>query len=260
MRKYIQRGSSWRPSRLAIQILPAYAESDRALSEAVALILHAEAMTDKRGKWRRRRLAERLHQALERADVDGDPVQDELLLRKLATRKQAVGLASITLPPRWEVPASYTARESGHSRPRSDRPEALPRAEDAARPCPSDSGDDEVPPAARPQLARPVAGLPAGAETRGGPPLPNNGSGSAPGRRERKRAARKKPEDRKRRASDEIILSFTHRTYEETGSVGRDRVENALRANGYTVSSDDVGRIVREFKAQLKATAGDQPR
>src|SRR5690606_13901511 len=129
---------------------------ERALSEAVALILRAESMTDRqRGKRRQRRLTERLHEALERAGVDGDPLQDELLLRKLATRKQALGLASITLPPRWGVPASNPARESGHSSPCSGRTAQLPRAEETARPHPSDRGDDEVPPAARPQPARP---------------------------------------------------------------------------------------------------------
>ncbi|MGW0133479.1 hypothetical protein [Streptomyces sp. NPDC003299] len=226
---------------------------ERALSEAVTLILRAESMTDQqRGKRRHRRLTERLHQALERADVDADPLQDELLLRKLATRKQALGLASITLPPRWEVPVSYPARESGHSRPRSGRTAQLPRAEETARPHPSDPGDEEVPPAARPQPARPAPGLPARAETEDSRAL----TGSVSGKRERKPAARKKRDAGKARASDEVILKHARRIHEETGSVGRDRVEDALRAAGYTVSSDGVGRVVREFKAQLKAAAG----
>ncbi|MHC0429513.1 hypothetical protein ACX6XY_04880 [Streptomyces sp. O3] len=231
---------------------------ERALSEAVALILRAESMTDRRrGKRRQQRLTERLHEALERADVDGDPLQDELLLRKLATRKQALGLASITLPPRWRIPASSPAHEGGHSRPRSACPAPLPRAEDAARPHPSDLGDDEVPPAARPHPARPVAGLPARAEAEDSPALTGNSAGSVSGRCERKAAARRKRDAGKARASDEVILKHTRRIYEGTGSVGRDRVEDALRAAGYTVSSDGVGRIVREFKAKLKAGAGD---
>ncbi|WP_333761936.1 hypothetical protein [Streptomyces sp. IBSBF 2390] len=235
---------------------------ERALSEAVALILRAESMTDRqRGKRRQRRLAERLHGALERAGVDGDPLQDELLLRKLATRKQALGLASITLPPRWEVPASKPARESGHSRPRSGRTAQLPRAEETARPHhPSDPGDDEVPPAARPQPVRPEPRLPARAETEDSRALTGNNSGSPSGRHERKPAARKKHDVGKARASDEVILKHARRIHEETGSVGRDRVEDALRAAGYTVSSDGVGRVVREFKAQLKAAAGHPPR
>ncbi|BCM68434.1 hypothetical protein EASAB2608_03768 [Streptomyces sp. EAS-AB2608] len=234
---------------------------DRALSDAVALILRAESMTDQqRGKRRQRRLAERLHEALERAGVDGDPLQDELLLRKLATRKQALSLATITLPPRWEVPASNPARASGHSRPRSSRPTQLPRAEETARPHPSDPGDDEVPPAARPQPARPARGLPARAETEDSRALTGNNSGSPSGRHERKPAARKKRDASKARASDEVILKHARRIHEQTGSVGRDRVEDALRAAGYTVSSDGVGRVVREFKAQLKAVAGTASR
>ncbi|MFD8391874.1 hypothetical protein ACFV2N_22415 [Streptomyces sp. NPDC059680] len=234
---------------------------ERALSEAVALILRAESMTDRqRGKRRERRLTERLHEALERAGVDGDPRRDELLLRKLATRKQALGLASITLPPRWQIPASSPARESGHSRPRSGRPEALPRAEDAARPHPSDPGDEEVPPAARPQPARPVPGLPTRAEAEDSPALTGTSAGSVSGKRDRKAAARKNGDAGKARASDEVILKHARRIYEETGSVGRDRVEDALRTVGYTVSSDGVGRVVREFKAQLKAAAGTPSR
>ncbi|MGZ0231272.1 hypothetical protein [Streptomyces sp. CPS1] len=213
---------------------------DRALSEAVALILRAESMTDQqRGKRRQRRLAERLHEALERAGVDGDPLQDELLLRKLATRKQALSPASITLPPRW--------------------------AEETARPHPSDPGDDEVPPAARPQPARPEParpepGLPARAETEDSRALTGNNSGSPSDRHKRKPAARKRRDAGKARASEEVILKHARRIHEETGSVGRDRVEDALRAAGYTVSSDGVGRVVREFKAQLKAAAGHPPR
>ncbi|MEW2293626.1 hypothetical protein ABZ719_13095 [Streptomyces sp. NPDC006743] len=234
---------------------------DRALSEAVALILRAESMTDRqRGKRRGRRLTERLHEALERADVDSDPLQDKLLLRKLATRKQALGLASIALPPRWEVPASNPARESEHSSLRSGRTAQLPRAEETARPHPSDPGDDELPPAARPQPARPVPGLPARAEAEDSPAPTGNSAGNGSGRRERKAAARKKRDVGKARASDEVILKHARRIYEETGSVGRDRVEDALRAVGYTVSSDGVGRVVREFKAQLKAVAGTASR
>ncbi|MBT2479714.1 hypothetical protein J7E94_16070, partial [Streptomyces sp. ISL-94] len=257
---------------------------ERALSEAVALILRAEAMTDRqRGKRSGRRLADRLHQALERADVDGDPLQDELLLRKLATRKQALGLASLTLPPRWHTPASYSAREVGTSRPpvassegwkamrrphpshpsdadsedahRAARPEPAQRAADMARPHPSEPGGDQPPPTARPKPARLAPGTPPRAEpgTRppeGSPPPTGDTPDRAAGRRGRERAARKKQEDRKPRATEEAILDFTRRLYEETGSVSRDRVENSLRVAGYTVASDDVGRIVREFKNQ----------
>ncbi|ORT59254.1 hypothetical protein BKD26_14750 [Streptomyces sp. CB03238] len=234
---------------------------ERALSEAVTLILRAESMTDKqRGTLRGRRLSDRLHEALERADVDGDPLQDELLLRKLATRKQALGLATVALPPRWHAPTSYTSRRSGQtSQPPSARLDQAPRAEDAARPHPSHPGDDQAPPTARPQPARPTPGLPTRrAEPEDGPPhTGSDASDSAPGRRKRKPAARQKQEDRKPRASDELILKFARRVYEETGRIGRDRVEDALRDAGYTVSSDDAGRVVRDFKSQLKAAPSD---
>src|SRR5690606_22296572 len=129
-----------------------------------------------------------------------------------------------------------------------------------ARPHPSDRRDDEVPPAARPQSARPEPGLPARAETEESRALTGNRSGSPSGRHERKPAARKKRDAGKARASDEDILKHARRIHGETGSVGRDRVEDALRAAGYTVSSDGARRVVREFKAQLKAVAGHPPR
>ncbi len=241
---------------------------ERALSDSVALILRAETMTDKqRGRRKGQRLANRLHEALEQADVDGDPRQDALLLRKLATRKQGLGLASITLPPRWHVPDSYTAREPGRSRPRSAaskptpraedaaRPEPAGQVEDAARPHPSDPDDGEEPPA-----PLPGTGQSPRAAVEDPPPLADTGSGSATGRPSRKPPARKRRADHRRRASDDVILGFTRRTYEENGSVGRDRVEDALRTAGYAVSSDVVGRIVRDFKAQLTAPDSDSPR
>ncbi|MFE1577532.1 hypothetical protein [Streptomyces fradiae] len=234
---------------------------ERALSDAVTLILRAESMTDKqRGTLRGRRLSDRLHEALERAAVDGDPLQDELLLRKLATRKQALGLATVALPPRWHTPTSYTAGPSGQSsQPPSARPDPAPRAEETARPHPSHAGDDQAPPTARPRPARPTPGLPTRrAEPEDGPPQTgSDASDSAPGRRKRKPAARQKQEDRKPRASDELILKFARRVYEETGRIGRDRVEDALRDAGYTVSSDDAGRVVREFKNKLKDAPSD---
>ncbi|MFK0143664.1 hypothetical protein ACIQUZ_01115 [Streptomyces griseus] len=233
---------------------------ERALSDAVTLILRAESMTDKQhGTLRGRRLSDRLHEALERADVDGDPLQDELLLRKLATRKQALGLAAVALPPRWHTPASYTARYSVQSQPPSARPDPAQRAEETARPHPSHPGDDQTPPTARPQPARPTPGLPTRlAEPEDGPPRTGSDtSGGAPGRRKRKPAARQKQEDRKPRASDELIRKFARHVYEETGRIGRDRVEDALRDAGYTVSSDDAGRVVREFKNKLKAAPSD---
>ncbi|WP_327253751.1 hypothetical protein [Streptomyces sp. NBC_01244] len=256
---------------------------ERALSEAVTLILRAEAMTDQqRGKRRGRRLADRLHQALERADVDGDPLQDELLLRKLATRKQALALASLPLPPRWHTPTTHPAHDAGPSRPpvcspeeqktmrhpqpshpqdagsedahRAARTEPAGRAADTARPHPTEPGGDQPPPTARPQPARPAPGPPPRAEPGTRPPDGSPPStGDPPGRRTRKQAARKKQKDRKPRAAEEAILDFTRRMYEETGSVSRDRVETSIRAAGYTVASDDVGRIVRAFKNQPKA-------
>lgn len=267
---------------------------DRALSDAVAMILRAEAMTDEqRGKRGGQRLADRLHQALERAGVDGDPLQDELLLRKLATRKQALALASLPLPPRWYPPTLDPAHDIGPSRPpvatpadrkatRHPRPshpsdtgsedthqaarlEPAGRAAEAARPHPSEPGGDQPPPTARPQPARPAPGQssradPATRPPDGSPPPTGDPPGSTPGGRTRKRAARKKQEDRKPRAGEEVVLGFTRRMYEETGSVSRDRVENSVRAAGYTVASDDVGRIVRAFKNQPKAQVAAAPR
>jgi hypothetical protein len=215
---------------------------EQALSEAVTLILRVESMTDRqRGRRRGRRLTERLHDALERADVDGDSTQDALLLRKLATRKQALGLASITLPPRWSAPASSAAGQSVNGQRHADGPRPTTRAAGAALP-----------------QARPTAGQETGTGTTGSPSsLLGARAGSASGRRRRTSAARSRPEERKPRASDEDILHVIRRMYEETNSVGRDRVEEALREAGFSVSSDDAGRVVRDFKNNLTAALND---
>lgn len=163
-------------------------------------------------------------------------------------------------PSRWHAPTSYTGRHSRQSsEPPSARPEPAPRGEEIARPHPSHPGDEQAPLTARPQPARPTPGLlTRRAVPEDGPPhLGSDASGGAPGRRERKPATRQKRKDRKPRASDEVIRQFARRVHEETGRIGRDRVEDALRDAGYTISSDDAGRVVREFKNQLKAAPSD---
>jgi hypothetical protein len=108
---------------------------ERALDQAVTLILRAETMTPKkRTNWRGRRLTRRLHQALEQADVDRDERQDELLLRKLATRQQALALASVPLPAALARPRHGSSTGgSATARPRAVRQRSGQRIP-AARP------------------------------------------------------------------------------------------------------------------------------
>ncbi|MET7712317.1 hypothetical protein [Streptomyces sp. NPDC005407] len=229
---------------------------ERALSQAVALILRAEAMTDQqRGKRRGRRLAERLHGALERADVDGDPLQDELLLRKLATRKQALGLASITLPPRWHAPTSYPARDVGHSRPRAGSPK---RAIVMGRPQASDPDSAVADRAARPEPEdRP------GPSSGDRPKLPDHpftyseqnpgkDTNADPGKTAK---AKTKRPGRKPDVSDEALATYARQILRETGSLTRDQLKARVHADELSVATDRAADIVRAVKVELKDAA-----
>ncbi|MFE7424989.1 hypothetical protein [Streptomyces sp. NPDC057545] len=212
---------------------------ERALSDAVALILRAEAMTDRqRGALRGQRLSHRLHEALERADVDGDPLQDELLLRKLATRKQALDLASLTLPPRWQVPVPNAAGGSGQRRPSGGSPK---RTKATGGLPASDSGDEDTHRTARPQSARPES-------------VTGDGPGVDPGN-----AAKPKQPGRKPELPWDALVTYAHRVHQETGRLSRDRLEDAVRADGHSIASDRAAEATRAVKAELKTARADHP-
>ncbi|MFI0926219.1 hypothetical protein ACH4TP_20100 [Streptomyces sp. NPDC021012] len=241
---------------------------ERATQRAVALAARLAEMTPGQRTGRAgRRTVRRLSKALARSGIDADPLRNEQLLRQLATRRQAAALAAIDLPERW-IPlagqsASPPAAQPDHSRADTDeRAGGCGRAEDLARPHPSDTGDEEHHPGARPRSARPDPTARSGPETTARPnraarpqeaipPSTGSGSHTPPARRT---TPKPKRSGRKSSASDEVILQFARRMYEETGSVGRDRVEDAVRDAGYSVASNDAGRVVREFKDQLGAT------
>ncbi|MET9933502.1 MULTISPECIES: hypothetical protein [unclassified Streptomyces] len=224
---------------------------DRATHRAVALAARLAEMTPGQRTGRAgRRTVRRLSKALARSGIDANPLRNEQLLRQLATRRQAATLATIDLPGRWTLPTgqpvSPPAAQPDHSRADGDG-----RAEDRPRPHPSEPGDEEARPGARPgpettarpnRAARPQEAV---------PPSTDSGSHTPPAKRP---TPKPKRSGRKSSASDEVILQFARRMYEETGSVGRDRVEDAVRDAGYSVASNDAGRVVREFKDQLGAT------
>ncbi|MFF2651104.1 hypothetical protein [Streptomyces sp. NPDC058045] len=238
---------------------------ERALSEAVALILRAEAMTERqRGRLWGRRLSYRLHEALERADVDGDPLQDELLLRKLATRKQALGLASITLPPRWHAPASYAPSTSGQARPRAISPK---RTKTAGGSSPSNAGNEDAHRVVRPQSARPEPADRSSASSGYRPqhpaapadrpePIAGEAAGADPGN-----AAEAKPKrpGRKPDASWDVLVQYAHRIHQDTERLSRDLLEAAVRADGYRIASDRAAEVVRTVKAELKTARASHP-
>ncbi|MFI5799587.1 hypothetical protein [Streptomyces sp. NPDC051677] len=226
---------------------------ERALDRAVALILRAKAMPpEQRANRRGRRLTRRLHQALEQADVDRDARQDELLLRKLGTRQQAVALASILLPPRWPAPASGTTGGSTPTRPRAT---ATKRAEDPARPPENDAGDDTAHRAARtepenrPQRPAHTASSP---EPKPGKVPPDTDPG-------RTRRAQPKCPGHKPRATREVLTDYAHRIHHKAGRLSRDLLEDAVREDGYSVASDTAGEVVRTVKAELKAARASHP-
>ncbi|MFI6548195.1 hypothetical protein ACIBO9_33620 [Streptomyces prunicolor] len=222
---------------------------DRALDQAVTLILRAETMTPKqRTNWRGRRLTRRLHQALEQADVDRDERQDELLLRKLATRQQALTLASIPLPRRWPALATGRTVSSTTARPRAV---ATKRAENPGRSSESDAGDDT---ARREPENRPHQ--PAHTTTS---PEPNPGEeppDTDPGKATRAKPNRPGPRPR---ATREVLTSYAHRIHGETGRLSRDLLEDTVREDGYSVASDTAGEVVRTVKAELRAARADHP-
>ncbi|MFJ5302681.1 hypothetical protein [Streptomyces sp. NPDC088350] len=224
---------------------------DRALDQAVTLILRAGTMTpDKRTKWRGRRLTRCLHQALEQADVDRDERQDELLLRKLATRQQAVSLASVPLPARWPGPPVGSTGGSATARPRAA---ATRRAKNASRPPESDPGDDATDPVARPESeTRPRQSARTTTSTES---LPGKKSPDAdPGKIAR---AKLDPSNPRPRATLDVLTEYAHRMLGETGRLSRDLLEDTVRKDGYSVASDTAGEVVRTVKAELKAARAD---
>ncbi|GHB22478.1 hypothetical protein [Streptomyces chryseus] len=218
---------------------------DRALDRAVTLILRVEIIPpDKRTKWRGRRLTRRLHQALEQADVDRDERQDELLLRKLATRQQVSALASKPLPARWPEPAARTRGGSATARPRAT---ARERAGISGRPPSKVAGDDAADRAARPQpenRPRQPVHTTVGPEREAGDELP--GSGQSPAWRAESKRPASKP-----RATRDLLHKYARDLYREHGRLSRDLLEEAVRKDGYSVASDTAGEVVRTVKAEL---------
>ncbi|MFF1306556.1 hypothetical protein [Streptomyces sp. NPDC058307] len=227
---------------------------ERALDRAVTLILRAEAMTpERRAKGRGRRLTRHLHQALEQADVDRDKRQDELLLRKLATRQQALALASVSLPRRWPALTAGTPSGSTPARPRST---ATRRAENPGRPPENDAGaDDTAHRAAHPEPEnRPHR--PARTTTSPEPKPGEEPPDADPGKAARAKAKKPGPKPRATRA---VLTDYAHRIHDETGRLSRDLLEDTVREDGYSVASDTAGEVVRTVKAELKATRAGHP-
>ncbi|WP_432248893.1 hypothetical protein ACRAR1_15930 [Streptomyces sanyensis] len=241
---------------------------DRATQRAVALAARlAEMAPEERTERAGRRTVRRLSKALARSGIDADPLRNEQLLRQLATRRQAAALATIDLPGRWTTPAgqpvSPPAAQPDHSRADADeRAEGDGRAEDRPRPHPSDPGDEEPHPGARPQSARPNPTARSGPETtarperaarpqEAAPPPTGSGSGTAPVKRA---TSKPKRPGNKPRATDEILRDYAHRLRDEHGRLSRDLLEQAVRDDGYSVASDHAGVIVRAVKAELSTS------
>ncbi|MGY3681584.1 hypothetical protein ACVWXU_005207 [Streptomyces sp. TE33382] len=241
---------------------------DRATQRAVALATRLAEMTPgQRTERAGRRTIRRLAKALARSGIDADPFRNEQLLRQLATRRQAAALATVGLPKRWSLPVGQPldlpTTQPGSSRAEADgqatdrdRADRDGRAEDHARPHPSDPVDGAPDPGACPNPTD-HSGPKMAARShqvscpQDAAPPPTGSASLTPSARHH--TPKSKRSGRKPSASDEVILAFARRVYEETGSVGRDRVEDAVRDAGYSVSSNVVGRVVREFKSRIGA-------
>nr|WP_248782792.1 hypothetical protein [Streptomyces californicus] len=248
---------------------------DRATQRAVALAARLAEMSPAQRTGRAgRRIVRRLSKALARSGIDADPLRNEQLLRQLATRRQAAVLATIDLPGRWTTPAGQPvgppAEQPDHSRADADeraesdgRADGEARAEGRARQHPSDMGDEEPRPGARPnptshsapertarsgpeQTARPNRTARPQVPTQ--PPTGSDAHTPAAKRRPPKRAGGKL------RATDAILRDYAHRLLDEHGRLSRDLLEEVVRRDGYTVASDDAGVIVREVKADLNSS------
>jgi hypothetical protein len=244
---------------------------DRATQRAVALAARLAEMTpEQRTERAGRRTVRRLSKALARSGIDIDQRRNEQLLRQLATRRQAAALATIDLPGRWTPPAvqpaSPPAAQPDHSRADADgQADGKGRAEDIARPHPSDPGGEEPHPCARPNptarsspeqtarsgpesTARPNrSALPQEAT----PPPTGNGPHTPPAKRP---TSKRKRVGGKPRATADVLRDYAHRLHDEHGRLSRDLLEQAVRGDGYTVASDDAGAIVRAVKAELSAS------
>ncbi|MCD9875279.1 hypothetical protein [Streptomyces guryensis] len=211
---------------------------ERALSRAVMLILRIEAMPEKkRNKGRGRRVTRRLHEALERADVDGDLRQDELLLRKLGTRQQATRLASLPLPARWETPGYRVSqpRAGAAKRARPERPEAVPNP-----------GDEAGHRSDRPEsVIRRQSATDAGAEVSTG-----TDTGSDPGEKPEPKRPGRKPD-----LPRDALIAYAERIYRETGRLSRDSLRAAVRADGHQVGTDVAQSVVNAVKAEHQDSA-----
>ncbi|MET9964911.1 hypothetical protein ABZZ80_03035 [Streptomyces sp. NPDC006356] len=207
---------------------------ERAIDRAVTLILRAEAMKpEKRTKWRGRRLTRRLHQALEQADVDRDERQDELLLRKLATRQQALALAAIALPARWPDP---TADGSGNATPARPPSTATARAEKPSHRVRQEAPDGgTTAPSAKADVPGPEA------KTAIAPAPPTK--------------AKPKPGGRKTTVPDEVLWAMARAIGAEFGSVPRTTLEDKVRAQGYTIQKDRAKEIANAVTAELSSVA-----
>ncbi|MFJ1897214.1 MULTISPECIES: hypothetical protein [unclassified Streptomyces] len=215
---------------------------ERALSRAVTLILRIEAMPrEKQAKRRGRRAARRLHEALERAGVDSDPLQDKLLLRKLGTRQQATRLASLPLPQRWATP---------ETRGPQPRPAAVKRTQPASLTGRSNPGDEDMRRADRPDSAA-------------RPQLPPNTSPElnafmtaegAPGRESDLRRPGRKPD-----LPRYVLVAYAERIYRETGRLSRDSLKAAVRADGHQVGTDLAQSVVNAVKAEHQDSARTRP-
>ncbi|MFG2778238.1 hypothetical protein ACGFY7_10315 [Streptomyces prunicolor] len=211
---------------------------ERALSRAVTLILRIEAMPEtKRNKGRGRRATRRLHEALERADVDGDLRQDELLLRKLGTRQQATRLASLPLPERWETPGDRVSRPrtAAAKRARPERPKAV-----------LNPGEEGVHRSHRPEsIVRPQSATDAGAEVSTGRDV-----GAEPGEKPEPKRPGRKPD-----LPRDALIAYAEGIYRETGRLSRDSLKAAVRADGHQVGTDLAQSIVNAVKAEHQDSA-----
>ncbi|WKV72758.1 hypothetical protein AW27_015210 [Streptomyces sp. PCS3-D2] len=218
---------------------------DRATLKAVALATRlAELTPAKRNRWRGRRIARRLSQAVAQAAVGIDDRQRQDLLQQLAARRHATALATVDLPSPWAEPKpagnTEPPAEPGHSHNRSGASQSREDAEVREHPDPDVRPEGPPPPSVQPPL--PLHETDPTAE--GAAPSPDGGGPTA------QRYGRPPGAD-----MDEL-LAICRPAVALHGSVTRAVLRNAVREAGLPIAEHRLTELKALLGAEQDAGTG----
>ncbi len=85
-------------------------------------------------------------------------------------------------------------------------------------------------------------------------PKAGDGPGADPGETAKPKQPGRKPE-----LPWDVLVAYAHRIHREAGRLSRDRLEDAVRADGHSIASDRAAEVTRAVKAELKTARADHP-